>query len=265
MAFTMHSHSGEFCPGHAADTLEAIILRAIALGFKTIGLTEHMPRTHIDDLYPEEITPTTPPSTALSLFPPRHALYLTTATALRQKYAPHIHILIAFESECPRPSYLPYTLHLASDPRIDYFIGSLHHVRSIPIDFDAATYHRARAACGGTEEGLWTEYFRELRALVAETRPRVVGHVDLVRLYSEEEGRDEWIRMGGRFTFSDDSHGVAQVGTNYLRGLDYLEGLGVTELWTLERVGGGDGDGVKAELRERSVTIAEFRASLKLD
>lgn len=64
MAFTMHSHSGEFCPGHAADTLEAIILRAIALGFQTIGLTEHMPRIHIDDLYPEEVrpySPTTPP------------------------------------------------------------------------------------------------------------------------------------------------------------------------------------------------------------
>lgn len=60
MAFTMHSHSGEFCPGHAVDTLEAIILRAIALGFQTIGLTEHMPRIHIDDLYPEEVTPPPP-------------------------------------------------------------------------------------------------------------------------------------------------------------------------------------------------------------
>ena len=72
--------------------------------------------------------------------------------------------------------------------------------------------------------------------------------------------------MGGKFTFSDDSHGVAQVGTNYLRGLDYLEGLGVTELWTFERVGGGtDGDDGKASLREKAVTIAEFRASLRLD
>ncbi|KAK0743923.1 hypothetical protein B0T18DRAFT_392613 [Schizothecium vesticola] len=129
MAFTMHSHSGEFCPGHAADTLEAIILRAISLGFQTIGLTEHMPRTHANDLYPEE----------------------------------------------------------------------------------------------------------------------------------------EWIRMGGKFTFSDDSHGVAQVGTNYLRGLDYLEGLGVTELWTFERVESTDGDEGKAPLREKAVTIAEFRVSLRLD
>lgn len=199
------------------------------------------------------------------------------------------------------------------------------------------------------------EYYRELGELVRGAGAKVVGHVDLVRLYSGEEGRDvrewgevwrevkgvlgavkegggwlecntsglrkglgepypgrviaevgsflspsslqlwflllssfldgglrerggeergqhgadnhkqEWIRMGGKFTFSDDSHGVAQVGTNYLRGLDYLEGLGVKELWTLERVESADDDDGKGELREKAVTIAEFRASLRLD
>lgn len=72
--------------------------------------------------------------------------------------------------------------------------------------------------------------------------------------------------MGGMFTFSDDSHGIAQVATNYVRGLDYLESLGVTELWTLERVPhpGTAGD-VKSELRDKAVTIAEFRQSLRLE
>lgn len=55
MAFTMHSHSGQFCPGHAVDQLEDIIKHAIAIGFKTIGLTEHMPRYEECDLYPEEV------------------------------------------------------------------------------------------------------------------------------------------------------------------------------------------------------------------
>jgi histidinol-phosphatase (PHP family) len=60
MAFTMHSHSGQFCPGHAKDQLEDIILHAIKIGYKTIGLTEHMPRTDPADLYPEEVTPLPP-------------------------------------------------------------------------------------------------------------------------------------------------------------------------------------------------------------
>ncbi len=56
MAFTMHSHSGQFCPGHARDSLEEVIQRAMELGFQTIGLTEHMPRTALSDLYPEEVS-----------------------------------------------------------------------------------------------------------------------------------------------------------------------------------------------------------------
>ena len=55
MAFTMHSHSGQFCPGHAKDQLEDIIKHAISIGYTTIGLTEHMPRTSLEDLYPEEV------------------------------------------------------------------------------------------------------------------------------------------------------------------------------------------------------------------
>jgi histidinol-phosphatase (PHP family) len=55
MAFTMHSHSGQFCPGHAKDQLENIVKHAISLGYTTMGLTEHMPRTELTDLYPEEV------------------------------------------------------------------------------------------------------------------------------------------------------------------------------------------------------------------
>lgn len=56
MAFTMHSHSGQFCPGHAKDELENVVKHAISIGYKTIGLTEHMPRTELSDLYPEEVS-----------------------------------------------------------------------------------------------------------------------------------------------------------------------------------------------------------------
>lgn len=53
----MHSHSGEFCPGHAHDKLEDIVRHAISVGYKTIGLTEHMPRYEARDLYPDEVSP----------------------------------------------------------------------------------------------------------------------------------------------------------------------------------------------------------------
>jgi hypothetical protein len=56
MALSMHSHSGQFCPGHAKDSLEDIIQTAIAKGMQTFALTEHMPRICEEDLYPEEVS-----------------------------------------------------------------------------------------------------------------------------------------------------------------------------------------------------------------
>ncbi len=55
MACSMHSHSGQFCPGHAKDTLDEVIQTAISRGMQTFALTEHMPRESESDLYPEEV------------------------------------------------------------------------------------------------------------------------------------------------------------------------------------------------------------------
>jgi histidinol-phosphatase (PHP family) len=57
MAFSMHSHSGQFCPGHAKDDLEVILQTAISKGFQSFAFTEHMPRQSDVDLYPEEVSP----------------------------------------------------------------------------------------------------------------------------------------------------------------------------------------------------------------
>jgi HisJ family histidinol phosphate phosphatase len=243
---------------------------------------------------------------------PRHDAYLAEAARLQRKYAAQIHILIGFEGEWIRPAdYAPLVRSLAAHPAVDYFVGSLHHTAGVPIDLDAATYARAVEASGGSEQLLFERYFDEQHGMLAELRPRVVGHFDLVRLLSERPGRplkeewpgvwervvrnlelirgyggwlecntsalrkgldeaypkreiaEEWVKMGGKFTMSDDSHGIAQVATNYLRGLDYLEGLGVKEVWTLERRLAGEG--VKADLVEKSVSLDEFRASLRLE
>lgn len=306
MAFTMHSHSGQFCPGHAKDQLQDIIEHAISIGYKTMGLTEHMPRYSPSDLYPEELDD----PEALSSLPPRHTAFLSEATRLRDLHSSRLQILIGFESEWIRASDLPRIRALAADPPVDYFIGSVHHAAGVPIDFDAAFYARAVAACGGTERLLYERYYDSQMEMLAALEPRVVGHFDLIRLLSAEPGRklrdweggrvwekvrrnlefasrygallecntsalrkgldepypsreiaEEWLRLGGRFTMSDDSHGIAQVGTNYGRGLEFLESLGVEEVWTFER----SGDSGTGELTEKRVSLKEFRGSLRLE
>lgn len=54
MPFSHHSHSGEFCPSHAQNTLEQVIQTAILQGMEVFCLSEHMPRSS-DELYEEEV------------------------------------------------------------------------------------------------------------------------------------------------------------------------------------------------------------------
>jgi|ERR1712000_449097 len=303
MAFTMHSHSGQFCPGHAKDQLEDIIKHAVSLGYKTMGLTEHMPRYSEQDLYPEELND----PDALPVLVTRHEAYLVEALRLRALYSSQVHILVGFEAEFIRPEFEGHVLSLASDPRIDYFIGSVHHVHSVPIDYDAATYRKAISlSARQDEESCWEDYYDLQHQMLVALKPRMVGHFDLIRLMSEQPGRDprewkgvwerilrnlrlvreqggllecnsaalrkgleepyphrviaeEWTKMGGRFTMSDDSHGIAQVATNYSRALTFLESLGVQNVYTFKRT--DKGQGAKGDLEEVSVALAEFRKS----
>lgn len=223
---------------------------------------------------------------------------------MRAKYVSKINVLIGFEGEWIRPSYQHLIEELAADPNVDYFIGSVHHVHEIPIDYDRALYVKARGVGGGTDEGLFEDYFDSQYEMLKALKPRVVGHFDLVRLFSDEPDRDlremdavwekavrnlklmveqgglmeinssalrkglkepypgrsiceEYLMMGGKFTLSDDSHGIEQVGTNFERAFDYLDGLGITELFVLE----GKGLEGRNSVGPRAVSLADAKAS----
>ncbi|KAI2625222.1 histidinol phosphate phosphatase H [Xylaria nigripes] len=318
MAFTMHSHSGQFCPGHAKDQLDDIVKHAISLGYTTMGLTEHMPRTELRDLYPEELDD---PEASLAALAPRHTAYLAEAQRLQALYAPQISLLIGFEGEWLRPAYQSLIEDLAANPVVDYFIGSLHHVNGVPIDFDKEHYARAMAtiaapasedsqasAIEAREEKMYERYYDEQYEMLVALRPRVVGHFDLIRLMSSDPGRDvrcwtgvwerigrnlafvasyggwlecnssalrkglaepypcraiseKWLSLRGKFTLSDDSHGIAQLGTNYGRALDFLSSLDVTTIWVLKRAGDLRAENkTKASLTEMAVSVDEVRA-----
>ncbi len=135
---------------------------------------------------------------------PRHEAYLLEAVRLQEKYASQVHILVGFEGEWLRPGYGPLVERLAAHPAVDYFVGSLHHVRGVPIDYDAAHYRRALDAggAGATEEAMYERYYDEQLEMLRALRPRVVGHFDLVRLLSSDPGRDvrAWPGVWARVT-----------------------------------------------------------------
>lgn len=75
---------------------------------------------------------------------------------------------------------------LLSKHSFDLFVGSVHHMHTIPIDYDKAMYQKARDIAGGTDERLFENYFDAQFDMLNALNPPVVGHFDLIRLYSDD-------------------------------------------------------------------------------
>jgi histidinol-phosphatase (PHP family) len=110
-----------------------------------------------------------------------------------------------------------------------------------------------------TIPSVWDKVVRNLKVVVEQGGLLEINSAGLRKGLEEPyPGKavcEEFKRMGGRFTLSDDSHGVAQVGTNYGTAIEYLEGLGVGEVWTFERT--------KEKLVVKSVALKNVKASFK--
>ena len=63
-------------------------------------------------------------------------------------------------------------------------------MNEIPIDFDRAMYVQARDVAGGSDARLYEGYFNAQYEMLRATRPLVVGHFDLIRLFSDGPDRD---------------------------------------------------------------------------
>jgi histidinol-phosphatase (PHP family) len=116
--------------------------------------------------------------------------FYAEAQRLRDVYAGKIQILIGFESEYIRPSTLQIVQGLLDKYTFDFFMGSLHHTHTIPIDFDRPMYEQARAKAGGTDERLFEDYFDSQYEMLRALQPPVVGHFDLIRLLSDHRDAD---------------------------------------------------------------------------
>ncbi|SCZ88390.1 BZ3500_MvSof-1268-A1-R1_Chr2-1g04379 [Microbotryum saponariae] len=194
MTISHHSHSGQFCL-HAQGTLEQVVQTAIAKGFTTFGLTEHVPRSRVQDLYPEEVSDgkswaDLTPEDLTTTF----ASYLAEAQRLRSHYSSQITLLIGLETEAIHPLTLDELDSLLADPSspIQYLVGSIHHVSETPIDFDQRTYQTLLSSLPApTTESrltlLFSSYFDAQYDLLVRFKPEVIGHFDLCRLYDPDQ------------------------------------------------------------------------------
>ena len=102
---------------------------------------------------------------------------------MQVKYSDQIHLLVGLETEDVSGGDEHVTRYAS---QVDYVVGSVHHVRGIPIDFSRELFLKAEEACGGSYEALFCEYFERVRQLIVRHRPLVIGHLDLIRMYRPE-------------------------------------------------------------------------------
>lgn len=83
---------------------------------------------------------------------------------------------------------------------------------------------QAQEACGGTEEKLWEAYYDEQFEMLSQAKPKVVGHFDLIRLFSEEPDRRVkgwrdgcWEKMRRNLEKAKEVGGWLEVNTSALR------------------------------------------------
>jgi histidinol-phosphatase (PHP family) len=143
------------------------------------ALTEHMPR-HDLDRYPEEV------DTSLEKQLANEGAYVKEALRLREEYKAQIEIPVGFEAEWIRPESQELIEASIKKHPYDFFIGSVHHVHTVPIDYDHDMYRDARGRAGGTDERLFEDYFDAQYEMLKAMKPPVVGHFDLIRLKSDD-------------------------------------------------------------------------------
>ncbi len=172
-------HSGEFCC-HAEDRLADIIAQYIQMGFRQVGITEHIPPKHSKFLYPEEIAQ----GLTVDHMYQRFAQYFTTVRQLKADLADRIRIFAGMETEA-FTGYLPHVRHLVTEFSPDYIVGSVHHVADICFDYSSQTYREAVRACGSVKD-LYMAYFDRQFEMIQAVRPFVVGHFDLIRIHDPD-------------------------------------------------------------------------------
>ncbi|EAU84145.2 histidinol-phosphatase [Coprinopsis cinerea okayama7 len=191
MPHSHHSHSGQFCK-HASGKLEEVVQEAIRQKFQVFGLTEHVPRYRIDDLYPEESDMT------LDDLMNQFEAFLAEAHRLKDLYASQITLLVGLETEHITEADLAGLDRILErfGDQVEYIVGSVHHVDGVPIDFDLPTYEKALGNFAPSTSSdaaddqrttyakFYSAYFDAQYQLLERFKPEVVGHFDLCRLFA---------------------------------------------------------------------------------
>lgn len=122
-----------------------------------------------------------------------------------------------------RPSSKAFIQALLDKYEFDLFIGSVHHVHTVPIDIDHKMYLDARQRAGGTDDKLFEDYFDLQLEMLKALKPPVIGHFDLIRLLcsdpekSLDQYQGAWQKILRNLDFIVEYGGVLEINSAALR------------------------------------------------
>ena len=158
----IHTHTF-FSDGRNAP--EAMVEAALALGFHTLGFSDHGCADYDD----------------AAMAPDQEPVCRAEILRLREKYRGRIHILLGYEHDWFAPfDPAPY----------DYYIESVHYLK-VPGGWVSVDYSRDRLEAairedfGGDPYALCRAYFDAVRASIEGTTAQVLGHIELVMKFNE--------------------------------------------------------------------------------
>lgn len=158
----IHSHT-TFSDGR--DSAEGMVRAALALGFHTLGFSDHGPADYDDSALPAEQAPA----------------YRAEIRRLRDEYAGQIDLLLGLEHDWLSP---------AVGDDYDYAIESVHYVSKGGelwcVDWTRAKLEAAIAEYyGGDPYALCRDYFRTVCQSIEGTGADILGHIELVMKFNE--------------------------------------------------------------------------------
>ena len=160
MRTNYHTHTS-YCDGK--NTPEEVVLAAIEKGFSAIGFSGHG-YTPFDLRYCMKDTQG----------------YIKEISELKRKYSDKIEIYCGIEEDAF--SYVPRE-------NFDYIIGSSHYFnidgKYYPIDSNYDCFKKCLEAFGNDELKLADVYYSTFVSYIAERKPDIVGHFDLITKFDE--------------------------------------------------------------------------------
>jgi len=164
----LHTHHHR-C-GHADGDLETYVQHAAALGFATLGVSDHAP------LFADRHDH---PMPRIQMARSDYPNYLREARNLQERYADRLPVRIGIEADYIEGTEAVYREALAAS-ELDYAIGSVHMFAGFHV------YHPATWPGKGHRSALFAAYFDALRKAARSGMFDILAHIDAVKVFGPE-------------------------------------------------------------------------------